>query len=103
MTYTRNAPDDFEVKGQAFGVVFAGGIIHGPTPVDERGLGGSTKEKIAFMVVPGPKSPYFPEVDFEMEGARGFRDREIGFWSIYAETEAHALAIVEHLRKAGGV
>lgn len=103
MTRTTNSPKGLETETAGFGIVFAGGKIHGPTPVDNRGLGGSTKNKIPFMVVPGPRSPYFPEVDVEIPGMRAFKDREHAFWSIFTQTEAHAMEIVKHIGKAGGV
>lgn len=103
MTQTRNAPKDIDTEATGFGIVFANGVIHGPTPVDNRGLGGSTKDKIAFMVVPGPESPYFHELDLDLDGIQAFKDRDLGFWSIRADTEERAHEIVAHINRNGGI
>ena len=81
------------------GIVFSGGKVHGPTPVDERGLGGDTDRKIPFMVVPAPQSPYFPEVDFDTGDSVGFKDRTQGFWSISCTTQDRADEIIRFIKE----
>jgi hypothetical protein len=103
MTYTKNAPNNISSDRAGFGIVFAGGKIHGPTEVDNRGLGGSTKDKIPFMVVPGPNSPYFDRADFSIDGAVGCKDAELGFWSIFCPTQEQAESFAQHLRKHGSL
>ena len=103
MTYTPNAPKEIDTEATGFGIVFAGGKVHGPTPVDNRGLGGSTKDKVAFITVPGPNSPYFPTLDLDTDGVQAFKDRALGFWSIRVDTQERATEIVAHLHKSGGI
>lgn len=81
-----------------FGIVYSSGKTTGPVAVNSRGYGEGPD---GFMVVPAPKSDLFPEVDFDIDGVRGYIDREYGFWSVYAPTIESAMSLIEHINKNG--